>query len=38
MKLYKDYIKEPCSFLVNDATSPEDNALTFTKSLLLNNC
>ena len=38
MKLYKDYIEEPCSFLVNDATLPEDNALTFRKNLLLNDC
>ena len=34
MKLYKDYTKEPNSFLVNDATLSLDNPLRFTKSLL----
>ena len=27
MKLYKDYTKEPCSFLVNDTTLSSDNPL-----------
>ena len=34
MKLYKDYTKEPFSFLVNDATLPPDNPLRFRKNLL----
>ena len=34
MKLYKDYTKEPYSFLVNDTTLPSDNPLRFRKSLL----
>ena len=34
MKLYKDYTKELYSFLVNDTTSPSDNALRFMKNLL----
>ena len=29
MKLYKDYIKEPFSFLANDTTLPSDNPLRF---------
>ena len=33
MKLYKDYIKEPYSFLVNDTTLPSDNPLGFRKNL-----
>ena len=34
MKLYKDYIKEPYSFLVNDTTLPSDNPLRFRKNVL----
>ena len=34
MKLYKDYTKEPYSFLVNDATLSLDNPLRFRKNLL----
>ena len=34
MKLYKDYTKEPFSFLVNDTTLPSDNPLRFRKNLL----
>ena len=34
MKLYKDYIKEPYSFLVNDTTLQSDNLLRFRKKLL----
>ena len=34
MKLYKDYIKEPYSFLVNDTTLLSDNPLGFRKNLL----
>ena len=34
MKLYKDYTKEPFSFLVNDTTLSSDNPLRFRKSLL----
>ena len=34
MKFYKDYNKEPCSFLVNDATLSLDNQLRFRKNLL----
>ena len=33
-KLYKDYIKEPYSFLVNDTHLPSDNPLRFRKNLL----
>ena len=29
MKLYKDYTKEPCLFLVNDTTLPSYNPLRF---------
>ena len=29
MKLYKDYTKEPCSFLVNDTNLSSDNPLKF---------
>ena len=34
MKLYKDYTKEPYSFLVNDTTLSSDNPLRFKTSLL----
>ena len=34
MKLYKDYAKEPYSFLVNDTTLSSDNPLQFRKNLL----
>ena len=34
MKLYKDYTKEPHSFLVNDTTLLSDNSLRFRKNLL----
>ena len=34
MKLYKEYTKEPYSFLVNDMTLPSDNPLQFRKKLL----
>ena len=34
MKLYKDYTKEPYSFLVNDTTLPSDNPLGFRKNVL----
>ena len=34
MKLYKDYTKEPYSFLVNNATLSSDNRLRFRKNLL----
>ena len=34
MELYKDYTKEPYSFLVNDTTLPYDNPLRFRKNLL----
>ena len=34
MKLYKDYTKEPFSFLVNDTTLSSDNPLRFRKNLL----
>ena len=34
MKLYKDYTREPYSFLVNDATLSSDNSLRFRKNLL----
>ena len=33
MKLYKDYTKEPYSFLVNDTTLSSDNPLRFRKNL-----
>ena len=33
IKLYKDYTKEPCSFLVNDTTLSSDNPLRFRKNL-----
>ena len=33
-KLYKNYNKEPSSFLVNDTTLPSDNPLIFKKNLL----
>ena len=29
MKLYKDYTKEPCSFLVDDTNLSSDNPLRF---------
>ena len=34
MKLYKEYIKEPYLFLVNDTTFSSDNPLQFRKNLL----
>ena len=34
MKLYKEYTKEPYSFLVNDTTLPSDNPLRFRNNLL----
>ena len=34
MKLYKNYTKEPYSFLVNDATLSSDNPLQFRNNLL----
>ena len=34
MKLYKDYTKEPYSFLVNDTTLSSDNPLQFRNNLL----
>ena len=34
MKLYKEYTKEPYSFLVNDMTLSSDNLLRFRKNLL----
>ena len=34
MKLYKDYTKEPYSFLVNNTTLSSDNTLKFRKNLL----
>ena len=34
MKLYKDYTKEPYSFLVNDATLSTDDPLRLRKNLL----
>ena len=34
MKLYKDFTKDPHSFLVNDKTLSSDNPLRFTKNLL----
>ena len=34
VKLYKDYTKEPFSFLVNDTTLSSDNPLRFRKNLL----
>ena len=34
MKLYKDYTKEPYSFLVNDMILSSDNPLRFRKNLL----
>ena len=33
MKLYKDYTKEPYSFLVNDTRLPSDDPLRFRKNL-----
>ena len=33
MKLYKEYTKEPYSFLVNNTTLSSDNPLRFGKSL-----
>ena len=35
MKIYKDYAKDPYSFLGDDATFPSDNSLRFWKNLLL---
>ena len=34
IKLYKEYTKEPYSFLVNDMTLSSDNPLRFRKNLL----
>ena len=34
MKLYKDYTKEPYSFLVNDTALSSDNSLRLRKDLL----
>ena len=34
MKLYKDFIKEPYSFLVNDTVLSSDSPLRFRKNLL----
>ena len=34
MKLYKEYTKEPYSFLVNNTTLSSDNPLQFRKNLL----
>ena len=34
MKLYKDYTKEPLSFLLNDTTLPSNNPFRFRKNLL----
>ena len=34
MKLYKDYTKEPYSFLVSDTTLSSNNPLRFKKNLL----
>ena len=34
MKPYKDYTKEPYSFLANDTTLSSDNSLRFRKNLL----
>ena len=34
MKLYKDYCKKPCSFLVNNTTLSSGNPLRSRKSLL----
>ena len=33
-EIYKDYTKEPYSFLVNDTTLPSDYPLRFRKNLL----
>ena len=33
VKLYKDYAKNPYSFLVKDLTLPSDNPLQFSKNL-----
>ena len=34
MKLYKNYTKEPYSFVVNNTTLSSDNPLRFRKSIL----
>ena len=34
IKLYKDYTKEPYSFLVNDTALSSDNPIRFRKNLL----
>ena len=34
MKIYKDYTKEPFSFLVNNTILPSGNPLRFTKTIL----
>ena len=36
MRLYKDYTKDPYSFLVNDTNLSSDNPLRFRKNVLLN--
>ena len=36
MKLYKDYTKEPHSFIVNDTTLSSDNPLRFRKNFYKN--
>ena len=36
MKFYKEYTKEPYSFLVSDMTLPSDNPTRFRKNLLQN--
>ena len=35
MKLYKDYTKEPFSFLVKDTTLPSDNPSRFREDLFI---
>ena len=35
MKLYKEYTKEPYSFLVNDTTLSSNNPLRFWKTLIM---
>ena len=35
MKHYKDYLKEPYSFLVNDTTLQSDNLLRFRKKIII---
>ena len=38
MMLFKDYTKEPYSFLMHDTTFPSDNPLRSRKYLLQNDC